>query len=352
MPVVTLPKELSENLDMLAVVERWQAEGRKLVLATVIETWGSAPRPIGSHLIIDENGEFEGSVSGGCVEGAVVSEAMDVLDSGEARKIEFGVADETAWRVGLSCGGKISVYLQPLATETDHSLISLLNKTRSKRQPAALLTNLATGSSSVILFGSDAEDPSLSAAFEAGVRSGKSGQVQSDGGEEYFLSMQVPATRIVVIGAVHITQALVPIAQTAGFDMTIVDPRTAFASQERFPDTPLLAEWPEDVMAQLELDPFTAVVAITHDPKIDDLPLQQALRAGCFYVGALGSRKTHAKRKERFHAAGVNEEDFARIKAPIGLDIGGVTPAEIAVAILAEIIVTLRGSKAEQKKAV
>ncbi len=352
MSVSTVPQELSQNLDVLGVAERWQAEGRKLVLATVIETWGSAPRPVGSYLIIDENGEFEGSVSGGCVEGAVVAEAMDVLEDGKARKIEFGVADETAWRVGLSCGGRIGVYLQPLTGETDRNHIKLLNASKAGRQPAALLSNLGTGASSVMLYASDAQDAALAAAFENGVRSGKSGVVQSQDGEEYFLSMQVPATRIVVVGAVHISQALVPIAQTAGFDITIVDPRTAFASPERFPDVPLLAEWPEDVMDQLKFDPFTAVAVVTHDPKIDDLPLIEALKAGCFYVGALGSRKTHAKRRERLLAAGLTEEDFARIKAPIGIDIGAANPAEIAVAVLAQIIVALRGTKAEQKKAV
>ncbi|KZK95599.1 putative xanthine dehydrogenase subunit A [Pseudovibrio sp. Ad46] len=350
MSVSTLPQELSKNLDVLGVAERWQSEGRRLVLATVIETWGSAPRPVGSHLIIDESGEFEGSVSGGCVEGAVVAEAMDVLEDGKARKIEFGVADETAWRVGLSCGGKIGVYLEPLTSEADHGHVRLLNTSRAARQPAALLTNLATGLSSVMLYADDAEDSAIAVAFENGVRSGKSGRVQAKDGEEYFLSMQVPATRIVVVGAVHITQALVPIAQTAGFDITIVDPRTAFASEERFPEVPLLAEWPQDVLAQLKFDPFTAVAAVTHDPKIDDVPLMEALKAGCFYVGALGSRKTHAKRCERFLAAGMSEEDLARIKAPIGLDIGAANPAEIAVAVLAEIIVTLRGTKADQKK--
>ncbi|SDR23610.1 XdhC family protein [Pseudovibrio sp. Tun.PSC04-5.I4] len=352
MSVVTLPQNLSKNLDVLGVAERWQTEGRKLVLATVIETWGSAPRPVGSHLIIDENGEFEGSVSGGCVEGAVVSEAMEVLEDGKARKIEFGVADETAWRVGLSCGGKISVYLQPLSSEADHNLIMLINRAKGARQAAALLTNLATGSSSAVLYGSDVEDATLAGGYEKGLRSGKSAIVHAQGGEEYFLSMQVPSTRIVVVGAVHITQALVPIAKTTGFDITIVDPRTAFASEERFPDTSLLAEWPGDVMEQLKLDPFTAVAAVTHDPKIDDLPLMEALKAGCFYVGALGSRKTHAKRCERFLEAGLTQKDLSRIKAPIGLDIGAANPSEIAIAVLAEIIVSLRGSKASQKKVV
>ncbi len=351
MSISHLPEELPQNLDVLGVAERWQTEGRKVVLATVIETWGSAPRPVGSHLIIDENGEFEGSVSGGCVEGAVVSEALDVLEGGKARRIEFGVADETAWRVGLSCGGKIAVYVQPVTSEADHGHIHLLNKARYEREPAALLTNLADGTSSVMLYGDDAEDTALAVAFENGVRSGKSGHVTSEDGQEYFLSMQVPATRIVVVGAVHITQALVPIAQTAGYDITVVDPRSAFASKERFPGISLYAEWPEDVMEQLKLDPYTAVAAVTHDPKIDDFPLTEALKAGCFYVGALGSRKTHAKRCERLREAGVSEEDIARIKAPIGLDIGAANPQEIAVAVLSEIIVTLRGTKAEQKKA-
>ena len=173
-------------------------------------------------------------------------------------------------------------------------------------------------------------------------RSGKSGIVESADGTQLFLTVSVPPPRLVLIGAVHISQALVPMAQIAGFDVVVIDPRTAFATPERFPGGTLLAEWPEDVQDQVALDPYTAVAALTHDPKIDDAPLRAALAAGCFYVGALGSRKTHGKRLERFTEAGLAPELFDRIDAPIGLDIGAASPEEIAVAVLGAIIKALR----------
>ncbi|MBB98501.1 MAG: XdhC/CoxF family protein [Rhodobacteraceae bacterium] len=166
--------------------------------------------------------------------------------------------------------------------------------------------------------------------------------VESADGTQLFLTVSVPPPRLVLIGAVHISQALVPMAQIAGFDVVVIDPRTAFATPERFPGGTLLAEWPEDVQDQVALDPYTAVAALTHDPKIDDAPLRAALAAGCFYVGALGSRKTHARRRERLLEAGVSAADFERLDAPIGADIGAASPAEIAVAVLANVIRALR----------
>jgi xanthine dehydrogenase accessory factor len=161
-------------------------------------------------------------------------------------------------------------------------------------------------------------------------------------GRRLFLTVHVPPVKLVVAGAVHISQAMVPIARTLGLDMTVVDPRTAFATPERFPDVPLIAEWPDAALPPLGVDRYTAFVALTHDPKIDDPALEHALRAECFYIGALGSRKTHARRVERLLAAGFRQEDIARIHAPIGLDIGAVSPAEIAVSIVAEIVASLR----------
>lgn len=350
MTVTDASQELSQNLDVLHMAERWLKEGRKIALATVVDTWGSAPRPVGSHLLIDETGEFEGSVSGGCVEGAVVSDALDVLETNAPKLLEFGVADETAWQVGLSCGGKINVYVQPFHDAQHHSLLNSLNGAREKREAIGLLTQMRDGHNTCLLSSEDLQDANLKDAFERALRTGKSGRLQDAAGVEYFLSMQVPPAKIVVIGAVHITQALVPMAQAAGFDVTVIDPRTAFASEERFPGVALLAEWPEDVLADLRFDAYTAVAAVTHDPKIDDFPIIEALKANCFYVGALGSRKTHAKRCERLLTAGLSETLISRIKAPIGLDLGAASPAEIAVAVLAEIVLALRGSKASQKK--
>ncbi|MBO6756524.1 MAG: XdhC family protein [Roseibium sp.] len=223
----------------------------------------------------------------------------------------------------------------------DLSLLSDLNRIRSSRQAGILITELSGGAQRLV-YGTDdfASDP-LADELARRFRSGKSGRLETDGGA-VFLTVCVPPPRLVLIGAVHITQALVPMAEVAGFDVLVIDPRTAFATEERFPGTVLEAEWPEDVLKERPLDAYTALAAVTHDPKIDDFPLQAALRAGCFYIGALGSRKTHAKRLERFAEAGFGPEDVGRIDAPIGLDIGAASPAEIAVAVLGSVISALR----------
>ena len=181
----------------------------------------------------------------------------------------------------------------------------------------------------------------LREALETALRQGKSGAVEVDG-KSYFLTVQAPAVRLVAIGAVHISQALAPMAREAGFSIVVIDPRTGFASPERFPDVSLIAEWPDEALAKSPLDRYTAIALLTHDPKIDDVALERALNAECFYIGALGSRKTHAKRLERMKAKGFGEEALQRIHAPIGLDIGAVTPAEIAVSVLAEVVLALR----------
>lgn len=225
----------------------------------------------------------------------------------------------------------------------DPKLLRALNAERAARRAAILVTDLATegaGRERLVRESDEIAGP-LGEALSAAFRSGKSGAVEVDG-QNFFLNVHVPAPRLVVIGAVHISQALAPMAKIAGFDVEIVDPRTAFATPERFTGVDLKAEWPQDVLARRPLDAYTGLAAVTHDPKIDDYPLEQALRTGCFYVGALGSRKTHAKRVERLKAAGLTDEQVAAIRAPIGLDIGAASPAEIAVAVLAEAIAALR----------
>ena len=222
----------------------------------------------------------------------------------------------------------------------DPNLLGKLNAARRERRAVMLVTDLGDGRDRVLHEG-DPVAGALGEAVEKAFRSGKSGIVEADG-RSYFLNVHLPPPRIVVIGAVHISQALAPMAKIAGFDLTVIDPRTAFASPERFAGVDLVAEWPDEVLAERPLDRFTALVAVTHDPKIDDYPLKSALQNGCFYVGALGSRKTHARRVERLKEAGVDEAAIARIAAPIGLDIGAASPAEIAVAILAQIIEALR----------
>ncbi len=227
----------------------------------------------------------------------------------------------------------------------DAAALRLLNEERRARRAAILVTDLADGSARVVREG-EAIEPALAEAVAKAFRSGSSGAVEA-GGKRVFLNVHVPRPRLVAIGAVHITQALAPMAAIAGYDMEIVDPRTAFATKERFPDVALHAEWPEIVLAARPFDAYTAVAAVTHDPKIDDFPLKAALDAGCFYVGALGSRKTHARRVERLLALGATADEIARIHAPIGIAIGASSPAEIAVAVLAQVIRALRTRGAE-----
>lgn len=229
----------------------------------------------------------------------------------------------------------------------DPYVLKTLNAERRARRAAVLVTDLGDGRDRVVREG-DTVAGELGAAIERAFRTGLSGSVEAEG-RSFFLNAHLPQPRLVVIGAVHISQALAPMARIAGYPVEIIDPRSAFATPDRFPDVPLHAEWPQDVLARQPLDGYTALAAVTHDPKIDDFALKAALEARCFYVGALGSRKTHAKRVERLLALGAGAEDIARIHSPIGVDIGAASPAEIAVAVLAEVIDAFRSRGLQRK---
>jgi len=215
-------------------------------------------------------------------------------------------------------------------------LLAALNAKRAARQACVLVTDLASGEQRLAGDGDIAADP-LRNALESQMRLGKSGLI-AHGGQEWFLNVHLPPLRLITVGAVHISQALAPLAKLIDLDMAVIDPRTAFATPERFPGVPIVAEWPEVAIPPLRLDHFTALVVLCHDPKIDDPALAAALKSDCFYIGALGSRKTHAKRLERLRGLGFSDADLARIHAPIGLDIGAISPAEIAVSIIGELI--------------
>lgn len=225
----------------------------------------------------------------------------------------------------------------------DLTVLSALNAERAARRPTILVTELSNGAQRLVKAADLAADP-LAAVLDKQLRTGKSGIVEQDG-VGYFLTVQAPPPRIIVTGAVHISQAMAPMARLLDLDLIIIDPRTAFATPERFPDVTLLPEWPDEALQRLGLDAYTAFVALTHDPKVDDPGLEAALRSECFYIGALGSRKTHGKRLERLQQAGFDATATSRIHAPIGLDIGAVSPAEIALAILGEIVSSLRGPR-------
>ena len=322
----------------------WLERDGRVALATVVDTWGSAPVPIGGQLVVAPDGSFEGSVSGGCIEGDVITEAMDVLADGRPRTLEFGVADETAWRVGLPCGGQVRLFIERLdrSDEASRAFIERAVHADSRRQGLLVQTRLADGQREIF----DTTMPDLPPEIARRLRSGQSKLLQSPQGE-VFLHALLPAARIVIIGATHIAQVLCELARMTDYEVTVIDPRTAFASPERFSGVKILAEWPQDALPKVGLDPYTAVVVVAHVSHIDDEALKVALRSDCLYVGALGSSRNQAKRLERLTAAGMTPAELARIKNPIGLDIGAQTPAEIAVSIMAEVILAVRGPKAK-----
>jgi xanthine dehydrogenase accessory factor len=330
---------------LLPVALNWVAEGRRVALATVIQTWGSAPQRAGSKLLIDADGNFLGSVSGGCVEASVIEEAADVLAAGRPKTLKFEVEDGTAWNVGLACGGSIRIFVEPLGTRGNGSasedvLRELVGDLHSRR-PSALVTDLATGARRLMHSPADASE-NWAQAIEDALRHDRSVLLEANDGE-VFIDVFNPPIRIVVIGAVHVAQALLPLADALGYDVTIVDPRTAFATRERFADARIVHEWPDEALPKIGVDCRTAIIALTHDPKIDDPALLYALRSDALYIGALGSKQTHAKRVERLSRAGLSVAETNRIHAPIGLDIGAQGPAEIALSIVAEITAVQRG---------
>lgn len=306
----------------------WHRAGGGAALATVLQTWGSAPRRVGAQLAIGGDGRIEGSVSGGCVEGAVIVEAIEAIEDGAHRVLEFGVSDDDAFAVGLACGGTIRVLVEPVGQALPEDLLADLVAARAARRPVAYEVNIATGARR------------LTEAYLDRLRMDRS-DFEED--EQTFVAVHNPPLRLIVVGAVHIAQALVPMARIAGYDPAVIDPREAFASAARFPDTQLLHDWPDEAVGQLGLDPRTAVVLLTHDPKLDDAALEAALRSDVFYIGALGSKRTHAKRVERMQAAGFSADQIARIHGPVGLDLGAAGPAEIAVSILSQMTAVLRG---------
>lgn len=320
--------------DVLEQAADWLSAGKKVALATVIGTWGSSPRPVGSQLAVDDSGAFVGSVSGGCIEGAVVGEALGSIKDGKPRVLDFGVTNEQAWEVGLACGGNIKIFVD---REDEPEIVDRLIKAR----PLALVTELENGHRALItsngVFGDLALADDTMALARNTMRHDRSRIVDSEHGDLFVRVFNTPL-RMFVVGAVHIAQALVPMAKLAGFDVTVIDPRGAFATKDRFPGVTLSDAWPDEALEEYVPDARSAVVTLTHDPKIDDPALEVALKSNAFYIGSLGSRNTHDARLHRLTKVGFNKEDQARIYGPVGLALGATSPAEIAVSILAQIV--------------
>jgi len=324
--------------DVAAIARRWLAAHGTVALATVVKTWGSSPVPVGGQLVVGPDDRFEGSVSGGCVEAAVITAAGEVMRTGRARCLEFGIADETAWGVGLPCGGRIEIFVERLQGAADTAYLDAVLDHRARRDLLIVETRLADGARTLV------NDPGLFAEdVGRALADGDSVLVEAREGRT-FLHALAPPAHVILVGAGHVGQVLADLVQRIGYQVTMVDPRTAFSTADRFGGVALRHEWPEAALPALGLDRRTAVVTLAHEQRLDDETLLAALRSPCFYVGALGSRRTHEKRVARLHAAGLSDDEIARIDAPVGLPIGAKGPAEIAVSILGAIVRARRGT--------
>jgi xanthine dehydrogenase accessory factor len=336
--------------DVIDKLDKWRQNSEQIAVTTVVETWGSAPRPVGSKMVTTMAGGIAGSVSAGCVEGAVIQESEEVMNSGLPRLIEFGVADETAWEVGLACGGKIKVFIEP-GFSLDN-IYNVVKKDLTNGVPFATLT-LLDGSSELInkkllieadgtsvgdlTIPGDAQSV-LGEAMEY-LKNEKSGIIILPDESHIFIETHPLPPKLIIVGAVHLSEPLITIANAIGFETILIDPRAAFATKERFPHVgQMIQQWPQEAMENLRLDKSAYVVVLTHDPKLDDPALLVALKSQARYVGALGSQRTNQKRLERLRKAGLSEDQLSHLHAPIGLDLGGRASSEIAVSIMAEII--------------
>jgi xanthine dehydrogenase accessory factor len=335
--------------DLLRDLDAWTAEGRRIAVATVIATGGSAPRPIGAKLALDDRGRVAGAVSGGCVEGAVVELAAQVLRDGRPRTGAYGISDGEAWDVGLPCGGTIEVDVAAWAPAPGGPQARFAALAAAGAR-AALVTALDDDRAQTLVLpdgapeGAPLDDATLAAARTL-LWAQRSALLPEDGGARRFADVCAPPPRLVVVGAVPVAQALCRAARDAGWRPFVVDPRSRFATPERLPDAErVVVAWPADGIAQLGgIDPATAVVALSHDPKIDDPALVLAVRAGATFVGAMGSRRATADRRARLAAAGLTDAEIGRIAAPVGLDLGATGDAETALSIMAELVAARHG---------
>lgn len=348
--------------DILEPIENWRTKKVPLALATVVETWGSSPRRVGAKMAVTGDGEIAGSVSGGCVEGAVVERGLSILSSGKPELLHFGVADETAWGVGLACGGTIDVLVERLSDRH----FTFARAAVEAEEPTCTVTivggpepfvgakaSLAVGEEERVLEPEDQRlaEPMLALAREA-LQQGRPMRRQIavpgvEGALDLFADVSLAPPTLVMVGGVHVAVALASLAATLGYRTVVIDPRRSFGSEARFPQVDRLMQmWPEQALESVRLGPSTAVAVLTHDPKIDDRALKVALPSRAGYVGALGSRKTQAKRRQRLLEAGLTEAQLDRLHGPIGLSIGAQTPEEIALSIMAEVVAVQRGAAA------
>lgn len=340
--------------DILADVDRWQADGKQIAVATIARAYGSALRPVGAKMACTSSGEISGSVSGGCVEGAVYEAAQEVLQSGQPQLLEFGISDDTAWSVGLACGGTIHVWVEALQPDLYRTIRDCLLQARTVAR-ATVLAGPGAGAQALV-WPDGRMDGTLGSARLNGAVAGYAAErivAQQPGRREFetgpdavdvLIEVFAPMSRLIVVGAVHIAIPLVTFAKTLDLHTVVVDARAAFATVERFPHVDeLIVEWPSTALTRLRPDPATAIVVVTHDDKVDIPALEVAVASPAGYIGILGSRGHHAARVQTLTERGVTPERLARIHAPVGLNIGAVGPVEIALGIMAEIVAVSHG---------
>ncbi len=329
--------------EFIRQMESWQHNQKKVAMARVIQTWGSSPRPVGSVMLISSDLEMAGSVSGGCVEGAVLKEAKNLFTSGESKRLAYGVSDDDAWAVGLSCGGKIQVYIQPWTSS--EKVFTVLQQKLAKNEGCVFVTTLTDGicSNSLVdgngsVFGDELSSVLLEKAKLAYTT--RTHQTLTENSTDYFIHVFPPRSKMIIIGAAHITADLIQLGKMFDFETLVIDPRGTFAKNTTFPVPPdqLYEKYPSEVLSDIILDPYTYAVILSHDPKIDDDALKILLRSPVAYIGALGSKKNHEKRMSRLTALGFNPEEISKINAPIGLDIHAQGAKEIAFSIMGAVI--------------
>lgn len=334
--------------DILPTVNQWIEQDRPIALATVVETWGSAPRGVGSKMAVTADSAIIGSVSGGCVEGAVMEEALAALETGDPKLLKFGVADDTAWEVGLTCGGRINVFVEKF--DPTWWSIATNSVTNDKRTVTfTVLDGDRAGQKAMFNASGDllyaTADRDLIDEFKENIPLNSTRITVND--MDVMVDVELPRPHLILIGGVHVAMPLKEFAHQLGFRVSLIDPRQTFATPERFPDVLSIShDYPDEALPELGLDEDTFIAVLTHDPKIDDPALITSLNAkGVSYIGVLSSGRTHEKRVARLKEAGITDEQIARIYTPIGIEIGSKTPEEIALAIMAEIIAVRNGKR-------
>jgi xanthine dehydrogenase accessory factor len=333
--------------EVAADIDRWLVSGELVALATVLQTWGSSPRQVGAKLALTAGGEVSGSVSGGCVEGAVIETGFNVIKTGQPQLLHFGVTNDTAWDVGLACGGSIDVFVQRLDRGVYDEIRAALRADRSNVIVSVIRGPIDLTGRTIIVYEGGEASGTLGAEIDRAVVEaandvlcvGQSQRKTMSDSLELFFDVIAPAPEVIAIGGVHIAIALTQLAKVMGYRTTVIDPRGVFGTDARFPHVDrLIQAWPDEALGQIKLSCLSAVAMLTHDPKLDDPALKIALPGEAFYVGALGSPVTQAQRRERLLAAGMPVDVLNKLHSPIGLSIGSKSPEEIALSIMAEIV--------------